>query len=114
MFRKKSTPNKKSILPPISSPISPPISPTQKRFKICLHNFCDLTSSEYCCACSDKRPHSAFYEQYIDGKGFLKSASRHGKFYFLKYENISKYLKIFYTEYYCPPCKSKPFSFFFF
>eukprot|EP00741_Cyanophora_paradoxa_P023782 tig00021621_g22971.t1 len=53
---------------------------------LCRHP-CALTSIDTCCVCADLRKYAATYEKYVDGVGFVETASR--------------------SEFYCPPCRSR-------
>ena len=52
--------------------------------KTCGHNYCGL-SIPTCCACTDRRPLTASYPQYIDGQGLTSTGRRWST--------------------YCPPCR---------
>jgi hypothetical protein len=61
-------------------------SPT-KRSKKCGHHDCDLSSTDTCCQCGDKRGFSHGYARYEDGVGHVNNGKR--------------------EDYYCPSCKCK-------
>jgi len=45
----------------------------------CLHKLpssCRLTATPLCCACYDRRPHTATYSVYVDGVGFVQRGTR--------------------------------------
>eukprot|EP00741_Cyanophora_paradoxa_P015557 tig00020902_g15017.t1 len=54
-----------------AAPRGPP-----RRFVSLLPPHCQLTSSPVCCICADLRSYAPAYEKYVDGVGFVQTASR--------------------------------------
>jgi hypothetical protein len=61
-----------SVLASHSPLIMSTSEPSRKR---CGHDYCVL-SIPTCCACSDRRPHTAAYPLYIDGQGITSTGTR--------------------------------------